>query len=351
MWRPRARAVQAPVAALVAAVACGACGVTLAAGCAFFDVAAPAQAAEAGTDAATEDAGPPGFVALEVAVRACSKLVGCPPSVTSSVQSSLAISLDATNFTHCVDALGGPLDPDRQSESTSNRLACLAAAPTCTAAAACMLYRIEEPPDSRCSGVPEGAYCVEDGGAVLNCFSSASSTTVDCKNPAFPPGAHCKVLGPKSGFCIVDTPCPIPPECHGTVFDHCLTTAADHQMLDCAPSGQRCVPNVGCAGEQCIDISDTTCATATRMAVCSLTKVTPVDCAHIGAKCIKTNTTVACARDGDECSVFDEPRAERCTDATTIRLCVGGKPSSFSCASVGMKCASPEGLRSSYCAP
>jgi hypothetical protein len=87
------------------------------------------------------------------------------------------------------------------------------------------------------------------------------------------------------------------------------------------------------------------------MAVCGLESATQVDCAHVGARCIKSNTTVACARDDDECSVFDDPRSERCVDGVTIKLCVGGKSSSFSCASIGMKCVSPAGLRSSYCAP
>lgn len=323
--------------------------------CQLFDVAPPSAAA---TDDAglVPDAGPaaqPGFVPVETAVRACSKLVGCPSNVAQSAHASLAISLDATSFTHCVDALAGPVDPDRLRAVTTERLACVAASRTCGEAAACMLYHFDSPPDPRCATVPAdpGVACVEDGGAALFCSSAASSILVDCANPAFPKGSHCRLFpAERRALCVIDTPCPPGPQCNGDVHDAC-TAGGDHQILDCGPTGQRCVPNQGCAGESCRDLTETTCASGTRMAVCGLVTATSVDCAHIGARCIKSNTTVACARDGDECNVFDDPRDERCVDGSTIRLCVGGKVSTFDCSRVGLRCVSPAGIRSSYCGP
>jgi hypothetical protein len=344
------------VVALAAAIATTA---VVLASCKLFDVDPPAAAADAGIDSAVVDGpapGFPGFVPLVTAARACSKILACPPVLASSVQTSLTISMDATNFSHCVDALAGPLDPDRLNKPTTERLECVASANTCDEATACMLYRSDVPADPRCEGAKK-VLCVEDGGAVLACESS-TSIKIDCKNPAFPPGAVCKIFvtaaGDDHGFCVVDTPCSAD-TCRGSVFDGCIRDATNkivgHQVIDCAAGGLRCVGiQTGCVGDPCVDISVTTCS-STRMAICGIGSVANVDCAHIGGTCIKSSTVVACARDGDECNVFDEPRRDRCADANAIKLCVGGKSTTFSCADIGMKCVPAAGIRSSYCAP
>lgn len=331
-----------------------------AASCKLFDVAPPSPNADAGDG----DAGPspgdagvvyPGFVSLESAIRACSRVTGCDATMAESLQQSLAISIDATNFTHCVDALAGPLDPDRLNEATSDRIECIASAKSCGAATACMLYQSDETTDPRCATLNKEANCVDDGGTALVC-GGGTSLKIDCANPAFGPGASCQIFvlddGREHALCVLSTPCAATETCRGTLFDGCVSgPKPGHQVIDCAPSGSRCVAaERGCAGARCIGPTATTCE-ATRMAVCGLGSVTNVDCAHIGATCIKSSTTVACARADDECNVFDEPRKDRCVDGATIGLCVGGKKTTFSCASVGMKCVPAAGIKSSYCAP
>jgi hypothetical protein len=363
MWQDQGLMAGPRTMSFARAVACvvGA-AVMVQASCKLFDVTAPAG--DAGTGVAPIEAGTGflGFVPTETAVRACSKILSCPVVLSKSLQSSLAISIDATNFSHCVDALAGPLDPDRLNRATSERLECLASAKTCDEANRCMLYQIDVPPDPRCANAKATSICIDDGRAVLVCEAAANSIRVDCANPAFPPGASCQIFvdaqGNDHGFCVVSTPCPASGNaCRGTTFDGCVLRddsigkAEGHQIIDCAAGGLRCVTTqTGCAGERCIDVTETTC-TSTRMAVCGLAEITNVDCAHIGATCIKSNTAVACARDGDECNVFDEPRKERCIDPETINVCIGGKNTTFSCASVGMKCVPAAGIRSSYCAP
>jgi hypothetical protein len=85
------------------------------------------------------------------------------------------------------------------------------------------------------------------------------------------------------------------------------------------------------------------------MSICRGTIATVVDCAHVGATCIKNNTTVACARPGDACSVYDDPRVDRCMDGSTVEVCIAGRKTPFSCASVGLRCIPPTDVRSSYC--
>jgi hypothetical protein len=325
-------------------------GLAAGAACKFFDVPPP-PTADAG--AASPEAGPaiPGLLSLDDAVRVCTQVLACPSTLAFSIQGSYALSMDPTNFAACVDTLAGPIDPARLDAHTVTALQCIASAKSCDAAAICNFYQIDAPPSADCAGMAVGGiYCIRDGGALVACESTADSTTVDCTNPNFwPPGAYCHPFGFGRALCAPDTPCPSSTTCTGGVVDECVDGGI-HHVLDCALSGEPCVEDVGCtATATCNSPSDTTCDGSAEE-VCALGTMTTLECATVGGRCIKSNTTTACARDGDTCSVFDDPHAERCTDATHISLCVGGHDITYDCSAVGLRCAHAAAVSSSACA-
>ena len=124
-------------------------------------------------DAAPEAAALPTYLSEGDAAKACALVFRCP-LLASSVITSVAVPVDPTNFTLCMDWLAGPLPPNRVGiPIQSSIFQCIANATTCSAAAACVPIENFLPGDPRCADAGAGdagkEKCADDGGTVLRC--------------------------------------------------------------------------------------------------------------------------------------------------------------------------------------
>jgi hypothetical protein len=344
---------------------------------AFSDLAAPAGndgAAEPlldgpTTDGAT-DAGPdlPGLVTMTEALQICAKVLACP-HVGPSLVASFSLPVDATNFSACVHALSGPINPRRQNKLTSEGLRCVAKADACNVAACVPFEEIDRTDPRTDPGCADGGVVGSCAGATkISCFGgNVGSWATNCTNPSFATGSQCASADGRARCDVTVTGCPIGPQCvDGTeplsVADFCFDAGgvAGHTKFDCRASGQSCQGGVpGCAVTPCAVHLRTQCEDEAKLSVCFFDELTILDCAPAGPKsrCVTHGVAAYCSGPHDECTPYDPlpdgGKGINSCDGTAIRLCVGGRPVSADCreAGVGFVCRTGNAPKSNFCGP
>jgi hypothetical protein len=303
------------------------------------------------------------FLGIEDAVRICALAIKCP-QFPKSIQSSLAIPLDTLNFSLCVDWLAGPVPPTRIGVALeATELGCVAKGKTCIEALSCISQEFLEDTDTRCLGLRDAGpdakpgtyeYC-DDSGAVVRCDAEFLHDILHCSSGYYAPSSRCTVGSDGTKTCATGINCSAAPSCRGSLLDFCAFNAT-HQGQNCAIEGFTC-------GLDVTDDSGTpTCLTSDRVEACTAQTTdcegnaasvcdgftrSLYDCAALGGTCTKAAGTARCKRDSDTCAPED-PAVNQCT-GTIVSLCIGGAPTTFDCATVGLQCVPGAASASGHC--
>jgi hypothetical protein len=320
------------------------------------DTAPPPPPAGGGHDVGPDaPAAPVGFLSLDDAAKVCARTMQCP-NLASSIISSIAVPVDPTNFSACMDWLAGPLPTSRVGVAVQAGIfKCIAAATTCVGAATCLPIENFGPNDPRCdagAGVaasPER--CADDGGTVLRCKDTYA---LHCTSAYYANGSHCLVGQDKSHWCALNTNCTVQDSCLGTLLDYCGSPSNLHESINCAASGYACGVDVEAGSPDCLSQSTveqcpspgSSCSGAVVL-VCDGFQQAHFDCATLGGTCSTQGGPARCVRKSDTCTPFDAT-VNTCS-GTSVSLCVGGKAASFDCASVGLSCKAAMGALSGRC--
>jgi hypothetical protein len=332
---------------------------------------AGADAAEAGEDAAVEPgldaapvippdaaAPPPGYLPLADAVSVCTLAYSCK-NLWSSIWTSLAVPIDPTNFSLCVDWLAGPLPPLHPGIALQRiDLACVAKATSCQAAGACLAFENMEPSDLRCTGdagVGTGESCMNNT-TILLC---ATRQIWHCDNGYYAPDQLCLLASDGWHYCAQSAGCPTY-ACTGSLFFGCWGASGDLEgATNCLHNGETCggVPDAGgflsCLTDgqerRCTGLN-ASCA-GTKAEVCDTLYVSQYDCAELGGTCSAAAGLPQCRRPSDSCTISDTAINACQADGTTVSLCVGGRRVDFDCASLtpGKVCKPQAGAVSGHC--
>lgn len=313
------------------------------------------------------DAGPslPAFLSVADAVKVCSQLDKCPV-LGKSITYSVAVALDPVNYSLCIDTLAGPIPPSHVGTALqAATLSCIATkGTTCIAAGACLSQEFLAPADTRCNKIPKDAgadanpgayqYCDTDAQALYRCDPQYTFDVLHCQTGYFGAGATCVLTPDGTHTCAVGPDCPTT-ACSGNQLSYC-TASGVHVVTNCADLGQVCGTDVTVdgGGLGCLT-SDRlkTCATAGSecdnriVSVCDGFDRAEFDCQALGGTCSKTAGSARCQRPTDECAPED-PKVNVCT-GSKISLCVGGKSTTFDCASVGLGCVPGTGAVTGRC--
>jgi hypothetical protein len=341
------------LAGISAAIAAGALG--SAAACTVFngltpttrtDASPPADAMPPGDavpDIAAEahpDAGPVPLNYLTVAQGAalCSLATSCP-LLSSTIQISVGVPIDANNYSLCMEWAAGPIPGTRQGFTIQQAvLQCMAAATSCTAAAACAVYENIPPGDPRCKAPmnPDGGNLCLDNATSVNCSTGYAE---HCGAGGYTPGASCNLGSDGLTACSLsslEAGCVGNLSCIGTFEDFCGLDGL-HIRYNCETFGDPCV--YGEAGAQCGEACFTTGALICDGDVvksCDGTEQSPFVCSDMGGTCASKQNAIYCARPGDSCTPLDSD-VNVCT-GTSLALCIGGAKTSFDCASISKQC-------------
>jgi hypothetical protein len=364
------------VAVVLAATSLGACTT--------FDFPPPSGAAgdDAGpTDATTSadvtadaspDTGAPSFLDVTTAARLCALTFQCP-GLAAAIEASLVIPLDTPttplNFSGCIDWLAGPVDPGRVGLTQQRTiLQTIAGQPTCAGAyASC-------PAQPASTSTP----CTVDGCAdseLLSC-TSAGSFAITCGAPLFSATGSC-VLSQVSGvgLCVTEGTCSSGLSCAGagnpapTLVD-CYKDGDSYTAYDCTLSGRECDeaaegdPDCVAPGKDtapCPDrLARDACDTGgTSVIHCAggVLAETELDCAATGRACSTTSGVARCVDPStDQCTPFlMDGTVNACValdaggPATAISLCIGGRKTSFDCASIDLSCQPSTDTQTAHC--
>lgn len=359
------RAWRAPV--VVLACVAGAAGIV--ASCTTFDGVGLPPAQDASSDAGPDvrvaetgetgetSTGPSGYLSLEDAARLCSLVFQCPYLATSIID-SLAVPVDGLDYSLCMHWLAGPIPPDRVGLSLqSQAFSCMAAATTCAGAGSCLWDENVAPNDPRCAdaSLPDGSTdrCGDDGGAVYRC---SSGYLLHCDSAFYAPGSHCLTGADGTHWCALDTNCTVQDSCLGTLNDFCGVPSNLHFGQNCAFDGYTCGLAVnddsGLAGCFTGNMNDpcsspgTSCS-GTTLQVCDGVDESDFDCAALGGTCSTQGGAAICVHAGDTCTPFDD--GENQCNGSSISLCIGGRPTTLDCASIGKACVPASGPTSGHC--
>lgn len=318
----------------------------------FNGVALPAHDG-GGYDADSGQGGMPPMVehylSMSDAAKACSILRACPePELQTTLAWSLALQIDATNFSQCMTWLAGPIPPTHAGiPLQTEALKCLVASMTCEDANRCFDYVLLPNSDTRCdkylvdAGPDASAQACLDPETVIFC-APGSYQLQNCKSAGFGPNARCltNALGPA---CAIDT-------CGGDTGSVCESSLVVYCSSglklagDCAYQGNDCGfdPDAGYSRcltdgiyQQCSGVGSS-CA-GDRVEVCNSINLASYDCKVLGGTCKHDHGPALCALPSDKCTPFDKT-VNVCKDAKTLNLCVGGQPMSFDCSSIGKAC-------------
>lgn len=323
-------------------------------------VDAPIDLVDAGTDAdartlsdAPETQPPTQYLSMADGVRLCVLAMTCP-LLSESIGFSVAVPIDMTNFSLCLEWATGPIPASRIGVPFQQGvLQCMASAPSCAVAQRCSVFEAFSAGDPRCNVGPDasvvtGAFCTEDGGTAVDCTNFVSQ---HCDTGGYTPGATCNrdnVGGTSCSLGGVDAACPPSVTCASTFVDFCASTSL-HYRENCATVGGVCntspVGGFITCGPACMAVASS-CSGDVAIE-CDSIEQSAFDCANFGAKCVSMGTNVYCARPSDSCTPFD-PAINVCT-GSQITVCVGGTQSSFDCASIGKGCLPGSGGQSAHC--
>lgn len=311
---------------------------------------------DGGAPEADADAGPSGgFLSLEDAVRFCSKTIVCP-NLAKSTLISLHVPVDDQNFASCVSWLAGTVPTDQVGMTQRRQaLACATQAATCSVASACMWFEFVSATDPRCVGYTGGTSgeCAANGATTLYCSAAFGAEFVEhCDNAINYSGSTCLLGNQGLYFCAVaNVSCAA--GCSGTFYTQC-----DQGLLtgiDCNVLGLTCGKDPQSNVDQCLSngaykacgAAGTVACAGDHVTVCDGIYESEYDCDALGGTCDATGVVARCALPGDACTPFDSDVGVCSGDS--ISLCVGGRPQSFDCTTLGMHCVAASGKISAHC--
>jgi hypothetical protein len=319
------------------------------------DSPVPPPPLDANGDMEAGEAGPVQTTYLDPsdAARACANVFKCS-LLAGSIVASIAVPVDPTNFSSCMDWLSGPLPPNRVGVNIqSGMFQCIANATSCQAAGSCVPIEDLAPNDPRCgdAGTDAAEKCADDGGTVLRCRDQYA---LHCDTAYYAPGSRCLKGSDNSHWCAINTNCATASQCVGSLNDYCGSPSNLHEGVNCAAEGFTCGLEP--------DASDPTCLTSTTVETCAAVgsdcaghsvvvcdgfQLSKFDCSALGGTCSKTGGPAHCVRTADRCTSFGAA-ANVCV-GTSIALCVGGSMTTFDCASIGLTCKPAIGALSAHC--
>jgi hypothetical protein len=303
-----------------------------------------------------------GYLPLSQAAAACNYIMTCDDTgqFMADIESSIGVVTSSTNFAFCMNAIAGAIPQTRPGNDTAGAaLGCVAAAPSCAAARACMgIETIDPPTDPRCKRAPDsGVYCADAGIDIVDC-TDAGGFIEHCNQPPFQGEGAC-VIDPKSpeNYFCGDNGGNAAGCSQCDIATSLLTTCEQGTTLEgytsCAALGQTCgqvafvTADGGDAGtfpecltngvydgcnannydDQCVDGAVSTCN--------FLGSVSPTDCTALGQQCVQGDQPY-CSAQGAACTPYS-PGIGNC-QGQVLSLCMSGKPLSFDCRCAGMIC-------------
>jgi len=326
-----------------------------AAACTAFDFPAPpadagaADAVQEGTvtDATFEAGSASTYLDTDDAARLCSLLFQCP-RLADAVALSIALPLDLPSsplgFSACMDWVAGPIDPERVGLAAQRKLlANVAAQTTCAAAGAALPV---QPADG---GATCGLTCA-DSTDLASCTPEAGTFLLPCATPYFGQSGAC-FAADAGALCVSTGACTTGLSCStdDTALEDCLPGNATFVSYDCTLTGRTCTllskngladcvfPSHNTAPCPLHDRRDACDGTSVLACAGGLTAQTEFDCQAVGRACaVSTAGDARCVGPADTCTPFDATQ-NQCTQSS-IRVCIGGKPSSYDCSAVGKSC-------------
>ncbi len=349
--------------------------VLVAAACTAFDFPPPAATA---SDAAAEttppdatsppeaspEAGPAppsSFLDTNDAARLCTWLFQCP-HLADAIALSIALPLDLPSsplsFSACMDWVAGPIDPERLGLSQQRALlAAVAAAPTCDAAGLALPV---DPAAQAADAGTCGLTCA-DSTHLASCSPEAGTFLLLCEPPYFGQSGACfasdaGALCVSTGACTAGLSCSDP----NTLRDCLPPTNASFVSYVCTLTARQCASPTKTGLADCVlpghdtapcplhDRRDACDGTSVLACAGGLTAQTEFDCSAVGRTCtVSTAGDARCVGPTDTCTPFDADQSQ--CSGTTIRVCIGGVPSSYDCSAIGKSCVAGGAGQTAHC--
>jgi hypothetical protein len=307
-------------------------------------------------EAGLPDSGDPakGFLSVAEAAQVCSYVFSCP-NLQSTIVASLLLPVDGTSYSACIDQLAGPVPGNHPGiVAQSKQLQCIAAATNCPQAAACMGLEVISAGDPRCQVTDggTGVSCSPDNKSVYHCDGKY---ILHCDNAYYGSGSSCLSTGPDGGveyWCAVSPNCSGFSSCVGGILSYCAINGQGFS-IDCGVKGHDCGMDSKSGLRDCVlGKAAPTCTTAgtvcqnDKVVVCDGIYYGELDCTALGGVC-DGRPSPHCAQASDSCQQ-DDANLNQC-DGDSISLCVAGKPQTFDCASLNMKCVPESAPVSAHC--
>jgi hypothetical protein len=281
------------------------------------------------------------YLSMEDAAKLCASVFKCT-NLAFSVQASIDIPLDESNFSACMEWAAGPIPPSRLGFlEQQKQLQCVARAADCVAAGRCLDYEVMDPADRHCADAGSKIFCTDNGGSVDLC---PWRVAWHCDNSYYGTSSTCTVSDAGVFTCAAGE-CQ-KTQCQGQINYYCGIDGMQY-TIDCRVTGHKCglVPNqsiydcVTRSGEYLTcDTVQTVCTgdAGTVVQVCDGIYWSEFECADLGGSCDDTANVPRCKRPKDTCRPADADIGT--CQGNQVSLCIGGQKTSFDCASVGLKC-------------
>jgi hypothetical protein len=292
------------------------------------------------------------------AAHTCSLLLDCP-SVARDLVDAIGVAtlpndqITRASYSACVDWLSQPLRRAHAGFDLAQPIvACLAVVSTCDAARFCLVTERLGSSDPRCVS-PLVSRC--EGADWIDC---EGARVAHCEAAPFGAGASCYTSGGEVA-CGIGVAAAPETSCSGSTFFTATAAGTPRRAFDCAALGLSCdadAPDPACAGASGVAICDAgevdvvSCSADGRRAqVCTARGFrAEVDCAAEGDTCATTTTTaVRCEVPDATCDPFAAD-VDVC-EGSQLRMCLRGKITPFDCASIGARCLGPSGDLSGRC--
>ena len=333
------------------------------------DVSRDSPGSDAGGDAC--GAATKGYLSLAEAAKACSFVMDCDTGQFElDIETNLGIITSSTSYAYCMNALAGTVPSDRPGLAIQQQvLQCVARAPNCGAARACLAVESIVGQDSRCvDGGPQneaGVYCANGGADIVDC---TSSIVQHCATPMFANGSC--VLDPGDpgyygcGRLVTQCASQIAScEIATSVLDDCAQGTSVDTTSDCKVFGTSCGtpqvdggPTAACMTDGLYRPCDTTTfrdqcdSDSSAIATCTFIGIlSRTNCAAMGKRCDSTNGTPLCVGTNDPCTPFSLGIGQ--CQGNQVTLCIDGQPTSFDCSCSGLACGALNGAGSAHCIP
>jgi hypothetical protein len=314
---------------------------------------AAADGGDAGVDAPV-DAGFTSYLSLSQAGAVCSLTFQCP-GLVASIAASIGLVLTPLtgkqSFAYCMNALAGPVDPNRLGLETQRAmLSAIAGANGCQEAinATFVQLVVADADSGPCTPGEScnGDYQVTCAGSPPTAFQSSCDSPLLHSDPEA--GTSCITFlhdGGTFARCNQDAGCNgIAFTCQGDTVLWCDTSVRLDSTFDCTVTGRSCTDTVGLAHCQdiCLDTNGFAwgCSNSA-IRYCAGPSIQAAFPCTANRACLIDSMTSApyCKGPNDTCTPFDSTLGA--CQGSTISLCINGAPATFDCTKLPMQTCLP----------